>query len=394
MKWTWTLGIIIWLFAALGSTPVHAVSEDFVRAQGTKLVHGAQNTPYYYVGTHIWYAPLLGCANSMGDRERLRTELDSMQAVGIRNIRVLAGVKWHRSADKAHSLSYEWDTNETDTKLLRGLDYLMAEAGKREMLVTVCLTPEWKHDEEWRKRYTEYILKLVSRTNSITKIPYREDVSLLAWQLCDEAFVEDTTEDEAFAAWVRESAALIKVTDKNHLVSVGLEGAGACHGDMGLYQRVMSDDNIDFLTIQLKPIEWNWGSNDRLFDALPNVFLRTNEYLDVYDRLAHKLDKPYIIDAFSYPRDGLFTLPGTVTDARNAFFSYIFSKLNDSQRSGAPLAGVNWIGWGGLGHKLEEGEKYSPQNYLAEYPHQPQGVYSVYNTDSLTLQIVSTATRP
>lgn len=384
----------MWLLAALGTTPVHAVSEDFVRVQGTKLVRGAQDTPYYYVGTHIWYAPLLGCANSMGDRERLRAELDSLQAVGIHNIRVLAGVKWYRSAGKAQPQSYEWDTNGTDTKLLHGLDYLMAEAGKRRMMVTICLTPKWKHDVEWRERYADYIKTMVNRTNSITKKPYREDVSLLAWQLCDEAFVEDATEDEAFAAWVRESAALIKENDKNHLVSVGLEGANACHGDMGLYQRVMGDDNIGFLTIRLKPIDWNWGSNDRLFDALPNVFLRTNEYLDVYDRLARKLDKPYIIDAFSYPRDGLFTLPGTVTHARNAYFSYVFSKLNDSRRSGAPLAGVSWIGWGGSGRKLEKGEKYSPRNYLAEYPHQPQGVYSVYNTDSQTLQIVSTATRP
>ena len=61
---------------------------DFITVQGTQFFQ--HNKPYYIVGTNMWYGGYLGSATKAGDRARLSKELDSLQAMGINNIRVLA----------------------------------------------------------------------------------------------------------------------------------------------------------------------------------------------------------------------------------------------------------------------------------------------------------------
>ena len=48
-------------------------------------------SPYYYIGTNLWYGPILGSTGEGGNRERLGYELDSLKSIGINNLRILAG---------------------------------------------------------------------------------------------------------------------------------------------------------------------------------------------------------------------------------------------------------------------------------------------------------------
>ena len=43
--------------------------------------------PYYFIGTNLWYAPILASEGTGGDRERLKSELDMLQSLGINNTR-------------------------------------------------------------------------------------------------------------------------------------------------------------------------------------------------------------------------------------------------------------------------------------------------------------------
>src|SRR4051812_44968281 len=72
------------------AAPAIGASDDarFVRRVGTSLRLG--NRPYRFVGANIWYGAYLGADAPFGDRDRLRRELDSIAALGITNLRVLA----------------------------------------------------------------------------------------------------------------------------------------------------------------------------------------------------------------------------------------------------------------------------------------------------------------
>jgi mannan endo-1,4-beta-mannosidase len=61
---------------------------DFVSVKGTHFVrHGK---PYCISGANFWYGGYLGAAGVVGNRARLVKELDSLKAIGVNNVRVLA----------------------------------------------------------------------------------------------------------------------------------------------------------------------------------------------------------------------------------------------------------------------------------------------------------------
>ena len=68
---------------------IPAEAQSFIRVSNGHLMR--DGSPYYYVGTNLWYAPILASEGQGGDRERLGRELDRLQAMGIDNLRILVG---------------------------------------------------------------------------------------------------------------------------------------------------------------------------------------------------------------------------------------------------------------------------------------------------------------
>ena len=71
--------------------PERQTASGFVRVRGPHFYRAGQSEPYYFVGTNLWYGPILGRLGSGGDRLRLCAELDSLQALGVDNLRILVG---------------------------------------------------------------------------------------------------------------------------------------------------------------------------------------------------------------------------------------------------------------------------------------------------------------
>jgi mannan endo-1,4-beta-mannosidase len=193
-----------------------AAAADFVGVKGTHFIRNEQ--PYYIVGANFWYGGYLGA----GDRARLVKELDTMHALGINNLRVLA-VSEKTEMKSAVSPASTTAPGRYDEDLLVGLDFLMAEVAKRDMTVVLYLNNFWQwsggmtqylnwfegtpaldpnvtkdYDTYMRKTATFYrnaaaqaeyrkvIASIVKRVNTITGKPYSEDVSIMSWQLANE----------------------------------------------------------------------------------------------------------------------------------------------------------------------------------------------------------------
>ena len=235
-----------------------------------------------------------------------------------------------------------------------------------------------------------HVRNIVSRTNTVTGKPYREDPTIMSWQLCNEPRPFGKPEVPNFVKWVKETAALIKSIDPNHLVSTGSEGVIGCNVNEELCTTVHNDRNIDYMTVHIWPANWQWASKDRLFEALPNVYNKTTEYLAQHDRIAFNINKPYVVEEFGYPRDNNFHGAGSPTVARDAFYAFVFSKVNESRKNGGPMAGCNFWGWGGSGRPTNETWSMGA-DYLCDPPHEPQGWYSVFDNDASTLQLIRNA---
>lgn len=403
-----------------------SAQNNFIRTSGTQFYKGKSSEPYYFMGTNLWYGPILGSTGEGGNRSRLCAELDSLRAIGVTNLRILAGADAGSKYANTVKPYLQPEPGVLNDTLLTGLDFMLSEMQKREMVAVIYLTNSWdwsggygfylratghgdspdSHNEGYND-YVQYARKffsdkkaqelffnhvkaIVSRKNSITGKPYRDDPTIMSWQLCNEPRPFGREEESEFLKWVSASAALIKAIDPNHLVSTGSEGVIGCNVNEDLCRRVHNDPNIDYMTVHIWPANWQWASKDRLFDALPNVYNKSTEYLQMHDRIAFEINKPYVVEEFGYPRDNNFHGAGSPTVARNAFYNFVFSKLRESKNNQGAMAGCNFWGWGGSGRPQSETWTLGA-DYLCDPPHEPQGWYSVFNNDESTINLIKNA---
>ena len=102
----------------------------FVKVEGTRFT--IDGKPYRFAGANFWYGAYLGAADGIGDRARLRAELDQLKAAGIDNLRVLA-MSEASAFKRAVRPAIMTAPGEYDEQMLQGLDYLLVEMGKRDM---------------------------------------------------------------------------------------------------------------------------------------------------------------------------------------------------------------------------------------------------------------------
>lgn len=108
---------------------------------------------YTFVGTNMWYAPVLASPGEAGNLPRLRRELDFLHSIGVNNIRVMAGAD--APADAPHHVSpvLQKSPGVYDTTQLIGLDRLLVELEKRHMQAVIYLNNAW----EWSGGYGSYL---------------------------------------------------------------------------------------------------------------------------------------------------------------------------------------------------------------------------------------------
>ena len=382
-------------------------------------------SPYYYVGTNLWYAPILASEGQGGDRERLGRELDRLQAMGIDNLRILVGADTGSdSANTVRPYLQERPGVLNDT-LLRGLDYLLVEMAKRDMVGVFYLTNSWDwsggygfylnqtghgqspnslgegynnyvryaaafvSDEKAQQLFYDFVRAIVGRTNTLTGKAYKDDPTIMAWQVCNEPRPFSKAAKGNFARWIARTAALIKSIDPNHLVSTGSEGFYGCESDADLCERIHNDLNVDYYTIHIWPRNWQWVAEDRLFEDLPNAYLRTKEYIDMHVRMAEKADKPLVLEEFGYPRDFNSRHREVRTDSRDAYYQFVFDQLTESKARNGVFVGCNFWGWGGEA-EADSATWHPGAPYMCDPPHEMQGWYSVFDTDDSTLKIIET----
>ena len=111
--------------------------DKFVRVVDGHFVRNG--SPYYYVGTNFWYGAILGSEGRGGNRTRLCLELDDMKAMGIDNLRILVGSDGEEGVLTKVEPTLQKAPGVYNDTILAGLDYLLMEMGKRDMVAVLYL---------------------------------------------------------------------------------------------------------------------------------------------------------------------------------------------------------------------------------------------------------------
>lgn len=403
--------------------------DDFIRVSGTTFV--LRGMPYYYAGTNMWYGAYLGSPGSTGDRPRLLRELDALQSLGFTNLRICAATE-ESAIRRSVKPAFQRAPGVVDDSLLQGLDFLLAEMGKRKMHAVLYLGNYWEWsggfsqynvwtgqetvDPEdttkgWHAfmdfsatfytnpkamaMYRDYVRLLVTRRNSVTGVPYAADPTIMSWQLVNEPRPgrDGATGEQnlpAFYAWVEETARYIHQLDTNHLVNAGSEGIVGTLQNEEYYRRAYATPGIDYLNLHLWPLNWGWFKPQAWEETLPETEKNAVAYINRHMPLARSLGKPIVMDEFGLGRDGGDIRPGTPTRARDRYYRLICSVLEDSARAGAPIAGSNFWAWGGEGAAHHpDGMWRAGDSFVGDPPQEPQGRNSVFISDTTTLRVLS-----
>ena len=381
--------------------------------------------PYTFVGTNFWYGPILASEGRGGDIGRLCRELDALKRLGIDNLRVLVGGD---GADGVYSRvepTLQTAPGVYNDTLLVGLDRFLVELGKRDMQAVLYVNNSWEWtggygqylewatgektliplvDGYWpfmqqmrkfqtseaaQQLYYNHLRNIVSRVNSITGKPYKDDPAIFAWQLGNEprCFSDDPEVRAGFIGWMTEAARIVKEIDGNHLLSTGNEGLMGCEEDPALVRAVNEIPGIDYMTIHIWPYNWSWVRPDHLVEDLDAALEKTGEYLRQHRELAAELGLPVVAEEFGFPRDGFQASMDAPTVARDRYYSYVFSQV------GELLDGANFWGWSGYAVPLHE-EWESGDPYTADPSQEAQGLNGVYVSDSTVGVIAEANGRP
>lgn len=381
------------------------------------------DSAYRYIGTNMWYGAILGSQGRGGDRQRLVRELDALQDLGVNNIRVLVG------ADGAENLPahvmpiLQTEPGVYNDTILDGLDYFMAELEKRGMTAVLYLNNSWEwsggygeylrwsghgpcpipgidgyntyvdhvaqfvHDDSAKAMFADHVRFIVGRTNRYTGKPYTESPALMSWQICNEprAFASDSLSKRLFAEWIASTASLIKSMDRNHLFSTGSEGLYGCQVDLDLWTEIHSNPDVDYGLIHMWPVTWNWARRDSLWQDTDSAAKYSTEYVMAHVNALRPTGKPLVLEEFGYPRDGMSYDVASTTRARDEYYKYAFSLMDSNL-----IQGCNFWAWGGeVVPAHETWQAWDP--YTGDPAQEPQGLYSVFSTDSSTISVIRAA---
>lgn len=410
------------MLSLLSTTMVNAKTEkDFVKVDNGHFVRDGK--PYYYVGTNFWYGAILGSEGRGGNRKLLKKELDKMKKMGIDNLRILVGSDGENGVKTKVEPTLQIKPGVYNDTILAGLDYLLMEMGKRNMVAVLYLNNSWEWsggygfylehagagkapipaidgypkfmdhvaqyatNEKAHQLFYDHVRYILQRTNRYTGKKYADDPAIMSWQIGNEPRAFKTEALPAFEKWLAEASALIRSLDSNHLISIGSEGSWGCENDYGCWERICADKNVDYCNVHLWPYNWGWAKADSLVENLDRSCQNTKEYIDRHLAICEKIGKPLVMEEFGYPRDGFSFSKESTTNGRDGYYRYVFSLVADNAESGGKFAGCNFWGWGGFANPQHE--QWQPgDDYCGDPAQEAQGLNSVFASDKSTLNIV------
>lgn len=421
--------LLILLMAFFFSPPItRTQTKPANPPQGFVTVDGMQfkidGKPYRFVGTNLWYGMHLGVPKH---RERLIKELDQLQAIGCNNLRIAVGSEGPEGEKYRVQPPLMIKPFEYDEAILEGLDFLLAEMGKRKMYGVLVLGNFWHWsggfaqylswlegstipypsleggvswgifmdyvyrfygNERAKNWFKAHVKKIVERTNTITGKAYKDDAAIMSWQLANEPKSGPILSQ--YTNWIHETAKFIREMDPHHLISTGSEGimSESIFGNRRKNFIKNHSVEIDYITAHIWIQNWMWY-NPKKPKTLVSGQKKAIAYLDKHISIAKQMKVPLVLEEFGIARDAESYDANSTVKERDSYYKFMFEYLEKNINKNSPYQAINFWAWGGEGRPRVPRAVYEPgDDLIGDPPHEYQGWYSVYNTDTTTLDLI------
>mmetsp|Transcript_2474 Transcript_2474/g.8808 ORF Transcript_2474/g.8808 Transcript_2474/m.8808 type:complete len:286 (+) Transcript_2474:898-1755(+) len=245
------------------------------------------------------------------------------------------------------------------------MDFIMNEARRRGIRIIWALADNWypvggidqyvewsptarRHqdfftDEAAKRLYKDNMRALASRKNSINGIVYKDDPTIMGWNLANEPRCQGCG-SEPMQAWIEEMCGYLKSVAPNHLVGIGYEGFyGPGSGKERRNPAPWATDEgqnfvenskvqcIDYVGIHVWPDNWKFKDTGFQQRFIEEHIADTKEQIP---------GKPFVLEEF-----GKIVEDGVSHSERNKYFSAAYEVAEASAKAGGPLRGTLFWHW-------------------------------------------------
>jgi mannan endo-1,4-beta-mannosidase len=347
----------------------------FVYVIGTQFM--LRGRPIFLTGTNSYYQMVYRRWQAPGPDE----VLDKVQARAMTLVRTWAFQDAVESgaclqcAPARQLQPTERPVDFLDPVTLAALDQTLAAADSRGIRLILALVNNWgdyggmdrwtlwrfgsvQHDGFYsdatiRGWYKELASALVNRVNTVNGRLYRDDPTIFAWELANEAR-SSSGAAASLNAWMGEMSAYLKSIDPNHLVTTGIEGFyGPAYAARNTDSWMSLDGQdfisnhqyagIDFATCHIWPYNWGWDPIGNTQSALNKAGQYFQQRLTDAETTLHK---PLLCEEFGVPRDNMgLGIDSGPTTIRDLFHQQVYYGLCESSAliGGACGGTTNWL---------------------------------------------------
>ncbi|WP_243240313.1 glycoside hydrolase family 44 protein [Clostridium cibarium] len=256
----------------------------FVKANGSEF--SLDGSSFYFQGTNNYYLPY--APDYMVD-----DVFNKAKTMGLKVMRTWGFL----DGDKSCDIVLQPSLGVYDENGFKKFDYVVKKAQEAGMKLVIPFINNWKdfggidkyvqwtgagsHDkfytnEACKTAYKNYINHFLNRTNSLTGVKYKDDPTIMTWELGNEPRCGDDKSGATLYNWVKEMSEYIKSIDPDHMVAVGDEGFFNrkdskyssdydYNGGAGVdWDKIVALPSIDYGTYHLYPDGWGrsveWGT--------------------------------------------------------------------------------------------------------------------------------------
>lgn len=303
----------------------------FVQTRGAQFV--IDGKPFRFVGANV------AVMYRDEDRARMPETLRVAAGDGIRVVRVWAYGEGGEDSpvksvggdrdDWPRQHPFRFKPDEWNEEAFVHLDRVIAEAARHKIYVQLCLTNWWRDtggvtqylrwagvedaaddkqpfginveramlfytNEETRKLYRQHVEKIVTRRNTVTGVLYKDDPTIMGYELMNEA-QSPTGRRHERRAWVSEMSAYIRSLDADHLITPGTWGyRSAWERREWLEEHRLP--NIDFVDVH------NYPRDD--LDSYVTSPTALQEFMSNRVAAAYSISKPLVFGEFGMGPEG------------------------------------------------------------------------------------------
>ncbi|XP_014519464.1 mannan endo-1,4-beta-mannosidase 7 [Vigna radiata var. radiata] len=331
--------------------------DGFVRTRGIHFM--LNGYPYYANGFNAYW--LMYTASDPSQRFKVSNAFREAASHGLTVART-----WAFSDGGYRPLQYS--PGFYNEQMFTGLDFVISEARKYGIKLILSLVNNYenfggkKQYVNWARSHGQYLTSdddffrspvvkgyymnhvrtVLNRYNRFTGIHYKDDPTIMAWELMNEPRCTSDPSGRTIQAWITEMAWFVKSIDRNHLLEAGLEGfygqstpqRKRLNPGFNIGTDFIANNRIpaiDFATVHCYPDQWVSSSNVQYQLSFLNNWLSAH-FMDAQ----YAIRKPILVAEFGKSFRG----SGYEAYERDEVFNAVYYKVYASAKRGGAAGGA------------------------------------------------------